>query len=290
MPSAVLHDRGVVKVSGPDAASFLQNLLTGDVTGIAEEHAGFSALLSPQGKILFDGLVARVPDADGGGFLIDTSRSMAGDFVKRLMMYKLRAKVTIEDMSTILGIVAFWGAATASSEDGLAFPDPRWAGLGSRLITAREGIEALADATPEAYHAHRTGEGVPEAGQDYVANETFPHEACMDQLNGIDFRKGCYIGQEVVSRMEHRGSGGRTRVVPILYTEGFGANEGIPVTAGDRIIGTTGSQVRGRGFAILRLDRYEEALAAGESIMTGGLAFSLAKPGWARFRFPGERA
>lgn len=215
---------------------------------------------------------------------------MAGDFVKRLAMYKLRAKVAIDDMSEALGVVAFWGDATASSEDGLAFADPRWAGLGTRLITAREDIEALADASPEDYHAHRIAEGVPEAGQDYVANETFPHEACMDQLNGVDFRKGCYIGQEVVSRMEHRGSGGRTRVVPIVYTEGFGANEGIPVTAGERIIGTTGSQAKGRGFAVLRLDRYEEALTASEPIMTGGLAFSLAKPGWARFRFPGEGA
>ena len=130
--------------------------------------------------------------------------------------------------------------------------------------------------------------GVPEGGKDYAFGDTFPHEANMDQLDGVDFKKGCYVGQEVVSRMQHRGSGGRTRVLPVIYDGGFAASEGLEIKAGDKIVGSTGSHASGRGLAKLRLDRVEDALKANEPISAGGIAIRLEKPAWARFRFPGE--
>jgi len=151
--------------------------------------------------------------------------------------------------------------------------------------------EAAADLDAElvdaaAYEAHRIALGVPRGGLDFIYGDVFPHETDMDQLNGVDFEKGCYVGQEVVSRIEHRGSA-RSRVVPVAF-EGFAPDPGAPVTAADKSIGTFGSRADGRALALLRLDRAGDALAAGTPLVAGGATLRLVKPDWARFAFPGE--
>lgn len=249
MASAYLDDRSVVRVAGEDARSFLQGLVTCDMAKVGPA-AGFGALLSPQGKILFDFLVVQGED----GFLFDIAGAQASAFVKRLGMYRLRAKITIEERFE-LGIVALWDGATA---EGLVFDDPRHPGLGRRCLLARASADASADAA--AYHQHRILCGVPEGGRDYPFGEIFPHDADLDLLHGVDFRKGCYVGQEVVSRVEHRGSA-RKRIVPVALRGHAAA--GSTIVAGDLAIGTMGSSAGARGLALIRLDKAEEAIARG---------------------------
>lgn len=284
MPNALLHDRGVVIVSGEDARGWLNNLVTCDVASLKPGEARLGALLTPQGKIIIDFLISESRD---GSFLLDAPRALAPALAKRLTMYRLRAKIAIEDGSEWAAVAARWGdEAGAVGATDLRHPE-----LGRRVILNRnEAGEREALASFDGYHAHRIALGIPEGGKDFAYGDTFPHEADMDQLGGIDFRKGCYVGQEVVSRMQHRGSGGRTRVAPVIYEGGFAASEGVEVKAGDRIVGSTGSNAGGRGLAKLRLDRVEEALAAGEKLTAGGIGLSLVKPDWATFKFPGEAA
>jgi hypothetical protein len=144
----------------------------------------------------------------------------------------------------------------------------------------------LPDTDAADYEANRIALGVPQGGLDFAYGDAFPHEADMDQLNGVDFQKGCFIGQEVVSRMEHRGLT-RTRVVPVAL-DSIAPAPGTAVTAGGKPVGAMGSAARGRGLAALRLDRVEEALAQGTPLVAEGATLRLIKPAWARFAFPGE--
>ena len=291
MQAALLPDRGVVKVDGADARRFLNGLLTADIETLTPEMPRFAALLTPQGKILCDGIVAVVPPEDGSALFIDCSRALASDLMRRLNFYKLRAKVIVEDLSEMLGVLATWNG-TGTTEYGLVYPDPRLSALGTRVILPPHLAEAAARdlgaslVEPEVYEAHRIALGVPRGGVDFAYGDAFPHEADMDQLNGVDFEKGCYVGQEVVSRIEHRARA-RSRIVPVAYDE-FAPEDGIPVMAGERAVGTMGSAARGRGLAMLRLDRAAEALAAGATLSAGGVPIRLVKPEWARFAFPGE--
>jgi folate-binding protein YgfZ len=291
MKAALLPDRGVVKVDGADARHFLNGLLTAEIETLTPETPRFAALLTPQGKILFDGIVAAVPPQDGTALFIDCPRALAADLVRRLNFYKLRAKVILEDLSETLGVLAAWNG-TGSTEYGLVYPDPRLPALGLRVLLPPHLAEtAAADlgasfVEPEAYEAHRIALGVPRGGLDFAYGDAFPHEADMDQLNGVDFHKGCYVGQEVVSRIEHRARA-RSRIVPVAYDE-FAPEDGVPVLAGERQVGTMGSAAGGRGLAMLRLDRVGEELAAGAMLSAGGVALRLVKPEWARFVWPGE--
>jgi folate-binding protein YgfZ len=238
-----------------------------------------------------DFIVAEALPADGGGFLLDCPRALAPALVQKLNFYKLRAKVMVEDLSGPLGVMAVWDGA-GFSDYGLSFADPRLPALGMRVIlppqlaaeAASDLGAALVDA--DAYDAHRIALGVPRGGNDFSYGDTFPHEADMDQLAGIDFDKGCYVGQEVVSRVEHR-SAARNRVVPIAF-DGFGPIPGLPVMAGDKQIGMVGSSANGRGLALLRLDRVADALAAATPLSAGGIAIRVVKPAWATFPWPGE--
>jgi folate-binding protein YgfZ len=290
MKAAFLPDRGVVKVAGPDARSFLNGLLTADIAKVTPEHPRFAALLTPQGKIVVDCIVAEAPAADGGGFFLDCPRVLASDLVQKLNFYKLRAKVLAEDLSAVLGVVAFWDGAGAT-DFGLVYPDPRIPALGLRMMVPPHlAAEAAADLGAEfvdasVYEAHRIALGIPRGGLDFIYGDAFPHEADMDQLHGVDFAKGCYVGQEVVSRMEHRGTA-RTRIVPIA-TAGHAPEAGIPVMAGERQVGTTGSAAGGSALAMLRLDRVADALAAGTPLTAGGIAIEPRKPAWANFPWPG---
>jgi folate-binding protein YgfZ len=287
MPTAHLTDRGVVRVGGEDAEQFLDGLFTCDLDRVMPDKPRFGALLTPQGKILFDFIVFQAPKEAGGGYCLDVARGFAPDLAKRLGFYKLRAKVTIEDRSEALAVIAGWGDSPKPADEvGLVAEDPRLASLGWRAIVAAEDAAEFAQADAQAYHAHRIAAGVPEGGRDYLFGDAFPHEALMDQLHGVDFDKGCYVGQEVVSRMQHRGTA-RTRFVPVVYPEGIVAEAGAEVTAGERAIGRAGTAMNGRGLVTIRLDRAEEALAAGEAIRAGGLPVRLVNPGWIRFPIPG---
>ena len=291
MQAAVLPDRGVVKVVGDDARRFLNGLVTNDMAKVSPGEPRFAALLTPQGKIIVDFIIVEAPAEDGGGFFLDCPRALASTLVEKLNFYKLRAKVICEDLSEVLGVMVIWDD-TADSEYGLSYSDPRLPSLGSRIMLPQHlAVEAAADLNAaltgaDAYEAHRIALGVPRGGLDFVYGDTFPHEADMDQLGGVDFDKGCYVGQEVVSRVEHRARA-RSRVVPIVYDE-YAPSAGLPIMAGDKQVGTLGSSARGRGLALMRLDRIEDALAANMPLEAGGIAIRAVKPAWAKFDWPGE--
>lgn len=278
MPAAVLADRGVVKVAGVDSIAFLQGLLTNDVTQLPESEGRYAALLTPQGKIVVDLLLSPSRDDLGGGFFIDLPRPLVEDFVARLKKYRLRAKVAIEDMSDSIAVVAIWGVAACPEVVGDIYRDPRDAGLGWRVfcVASEAGRVAAAAgaADARAYEAHRIALGVPRGGVDFVYGDAFPHEANLDRLHGVDFHKGCYVGQEVVSRVEHRGLA-RKRVTPVRLS-GPRPEPGATVTAGESVVGVMGSSIDGRGLAMLRLDRVEEARAAGAGLAAGGVAIEIA--------------
>ncbi len=211
--------------------------------------------------------------------------------MERLGFYKLRAKIVFEDVSASVDVMEIWyGAMTA--QFGVCYPDPRLPELGLRCASPHPTHVALASGAglldAEAYEAHRIKLGVPSGGVDFLYGDAFPHEADMDQLHGVDFRKGCFVGQEVVSRMEHRGTG-RTRVVPVAF-DGAAPAIGSAVTADGKQVGRMGSAAAGRGLASLRLDRLEDALASGAALVAGETALRLLKPAWARFAFPGDPA
>lgn len=268
--TAFLADRGIVRIAGPEAKTWLDSLVTCDLDRVSPGKARLGALLTPQGKILFDFLVNEAAEEDGGGYLLDCLAGMAPELVRRLGFYRLRARIELADVSADLGVLAGWDGAAADAEAGFLTTDPRDAALGWRLILPRDAAQAAATATPEAYHTHRIALGVPEGGKDFLFAEAFPHEALMDRLAGVDFDKGCYVGQEVVSRMQHRGTA-RTRLVRARYAGGIVADAGAEVTAGERVIGKAGSGADGRGLLMLRLDKLEDARAAGEPLRAGGL-------------------
>lgn len=288
MPATRLIDRGVIRVSGDDARDFLQNLVTNDLDPVVPGQAGYGALLTPQGKMICDFFILALAPVDGGGFLLDTPLLQTADLMKRLKLYKLRAKVALEDLTEKSTVLASADGSPLPEDAGFVYDDPRLPALGQRAITDADGVETLVTAEPDTYHAHRIALGIPAGGRDFAYGDTFPHEALLDQLGGVSFKKGCYIGQEVVSRMQHRGTA-RTRVVPVIFDEGIATETGAEAIAGGKPLGTIGSSANGRALAMLRLDRLADALAAGQTPLGGGLAFHLAeKPGFIRFPFPGE--
>jgi folate-binding protein YgfZ len=289
MKAALLADRGVVKVAGDDARNFLHGLVSADILQLAPGAARFGALLSPQGKILADFFVVEAPAQDGGGFFLDVARVLAKPLVDKLNLYKLRSRTMVEDLSEILGVLAAWDG-NGAARVGLTYADPRLPALGLRVMLpphrAADAAAALGATLVDAgeYEAHRIALGIPRGGVDFVYGDAFPHEADMDQLGGVDFAKGCYVGQEVVSRMEHRGIA-RTRAVAIRY-DGAAPAAGVAVMAGERQVGTMGSAAAGHGLALLRLDRIADAASRGEKLRAGGVAIRPIKPEWARFAFP----
>jgi len=278
MRASLLDDRRVLEVAGADARSFLHNVVTCSVEGLAAGAARYGALLTPQGKIVTDFLLLGTED----GLLLDVPAVTLDELLKRLTLYRLRAKVTLAARDD-LAVAVLWGDG-APPDLPQRFADPRLPALGWRAFVPRaEASRALAGAepgAPAAWHAHRIALGIPEGGRDFVFADAFPHEADMDQLGGVDFRKGCYVGQEVVSRMQHRGTA-RSRVVPVAIA-GPAPEAGAEVTAGERPAGRMGSSAGDRGLALLRLDR-----AAGERLRAGASELTPLQPGWARFRIEG---
>ncbi len=260
-----LADRGIVEVAGAEAGKFLHNLVTNDIVALAPGNARFAALLTPQGKILFDFLVFAAGDER---YFIDCPLALADDLVKRLAMYKLRAKLDIANRSDAYEVIAFPDAQNAPPVAALTLaPDPR-AALGYRAVAQKGALDA-ADAMAD-YDARRIGAGVPAGGVDFAYGDAFPHEANMDLLNGLDFSKGCYVGQEVVSRMKHRGPV-RKRVT-LYRTQGDAPAPHEAIRAGEIDIGLTGSHTDHEGLALIRLDRLAEAREKHLAPLAGGVA------------------
>ena len=243
--SVRLDDRRGLRVAGPEAAHFLQNLVTSEIEGLGEGALSFGALLTPQGKILFDFFVLR-ESADA--FLLDAPAAIADDLHKRLLFYRLRAKLDVEPAA--ITVVA--------GPDGL--PDPRTSLLGGRTY---EGTNS--PGTAQDYAAARVAAGVPEGGHDFEYGQTFPHDVLMDRFETVGAgvaTKGCYVGQEVVSRMTHRGTA-RRRTMRVVADHELAS--GAEVMGGDRLAGTLGTTSGREGLAILRLDR----VPGGEAVVNG---------------------
>jgi folate-binding protein YgfZ len=280
---ALLPDRGVVAVSGPDAEKLIQGLLTCDLDALTPETSRLAALLTPQGKILFEMLIVRAAD---GTLLLETMRQQAPALVQRLQLYKLRANVDICDASADFTIAAAWGDP-AIEGGALVCRDTRNPALGSRILASMATDRALghhnaAAASAPQYHAHRIALGVPEGGRDFEFGDTFPHEANYDLTGGVSFDKGCFVGQEVVARMQHK-TLVRKRVVPV---EGTGSlpQDHPQVTAGSAVIGRLGSTAGNRGLALLRLDRAIEAIAKGDPIEVTGMQLTINAAALHRYR------
>jgi len=253
-----LKSRAVVTVRGPDWRGFLQGLLTNDIESLAPGEARFAALLAPQGRLLYDLFVVGLED----GALLDVAAEWREALVQRLTLYRLRAKVEIAADERPVG--AGFGAPVPAAN--LVVRDPRLAALGWRTYgAAAGGSEAL-------YDARRLALGVPDVA-DWGTDRTYPIEADFDLLGGIDFKKGCFVGQETTSRMKRRGAI-KNRMLPITF-EGPAPVFGTEVLAGDLRAGQVLSGVAGRAMALLRLDRIE-----GAALTADGRPVTAAFPVW----------
>ena len=253
---ARLDSRALIRVAGPDARPFLHNLLTQDVETLATGELRFGALLSPPGRLLFDLFLW----GEDGGVVLDVAAARREALMQRLSMYRLRADVRIEALDVPL--FAAWGGEV----DGFA-ADPRVAGLGGRRYGAAE-----ANADEAAYHTHRLRLGVPDPAADAPMDTAYPIEANFDLLNGIDFHKGCFIGQETTSRMWRRGAI-KNRMLPIVF-DGPAPAFGAEVLNGDLRAGEVRSGRDGAAMALLRLDRINGALTV------DGRAVVVRRPAW----------
>jgi folate-binding protein YgfZ len=257
-PIARLDDRALIRVSGPDARAFLQGLLTQDVETLAPGELRFGALLSPPGRLLFDLFLWGEADA----VMLDVAADRRDALLQRLAMYRLRAQVIIEPDER--PVLATWGGALPA---GFVI-DPRIPGLGGRTF----GADLAPDATGNDWQAHRLALGIPDPDGDAPSDKTYPIEANFDLLNGIDFRKGCFVGQETTSRMKRRGSI-RTRMLPIRF-DGPPPPFGSEVLNGDLRAGEVLGGQDGEAMALLRLDRLDGDLTA------DGRAIRLRWPAW----------
>ena len=272
----ILEDRAVVALGGEEARDFLQGLVTNDVSTFGDGTALYAALLTPQGKLLFEFFVI----AHDGGFLVDCAAARAADLVKRLTMYRLRSKVEI-GLRSDLAVAAFWGdiAQTSTPHAGIAVVrDPRLEALGWRAIGPQEAVAAAVnEATPGEYSAYRISRGVPDSG-DLTPDTIFALDAGLEELNGVSFKKGCYVGQEVTSRMKHRASARRRFLIAEI--EGDAPVLGTAIEAQGRVVGEWATACGGTGLALVRLDRLAETEAAGAPLMSAGSPVRLRKPEW----------
>jgi folate-binding protein YgfZ len=263
--AAHLTSRALIAVSGPDALPFLDNLLSNRVEDLEPGQARAALLLTPQGKFLFDLFVIAAPaDEPQDILLLDVQADRREALIQRLKIYRLRAKVEVEPVDG-----AVWAAWGSDPGEGWIV-DPRLPGLGWRGY----GREAPADRGEDAYDAHRLLLGIPDPARDCEPDKTFPLEADFDLLNAIDFKKGCYVGQETTSRMKRR-SAVKTRMIPIRF-EGAPPAFGTPVETKDGLrAGEVLSGRDGRALALLRLDR-----AVSGPLVCEGRTVALDIPGW----------
>jgi folate-binding protein YgfZ len=262
-------DRTLIRVSGPDAVGFLDNLLTQNVQMLAGAGVQYSALLTPQGKVVADMLLWAADD----GVIIDCDPARDADVLRRLSMYKLRAQVTLEEVSKAFS-VSYGPNAFANAQPDPRFPD---GALGWRALVANEAAQSLPDGA-ESYESHRLALGVPELARDAQLDEVFAGEGLLEELHGVDFQKGCFVGQENVSRMKRRATT-RKKFCAITF-EGERLAYGVVVRAGAAELGSVRTGRAGRAMALLRLDRALEAARAGVALEAEGRPIRLDPPRW----------
>jgi folate-binding protein YgfZ len=264
MPITLLAHRGVVEVAGADRVSFLQGLVSNDVTQAAPGHAVWAALLTPQGKWLADFFVL----AEGERLLLEVEAAQAAMLVASLTRFRLRAKVTLRDASADFVVHAAWGGA-APPPGVIAAPDPRLAEAGWRLLAP---APLPADATAADYDAHRLALGLPDGARDMDPQKSVLLEAGFDELHGVSWTKGCYMGQELTARTKYRGLLKR-RLFPVAV-EGPLPAPGTPITRDGAEVGEMRSGQGGLGLALLRIETAEGVLACGEAVLRPRI------PGW----------
>jgi folate-binding protein YgfZ len=292
----LLAERGVLAVRGADALPFLQGLISSDLNRVTAAQAGYGALLTPQGKYLFDFIIVRAGDE----LLLDTERVRLGPLMQRLTMYRLRSKVELEDASERFVVAAVPGERAAAHFDlpdrpgacrahgaGLALVDPRLAQLGVRVLLPPAEIGpalgqiGLARLEPEAYERTRLTLGVPDGSRDLVVERSTLLESGFEELHGVDFAKGCFVGQELTARMRYRGLV-RKRLLPVVL-KGPRPEPGAVIRLGEREAGEMRSSIDGRGLALLRLDRLAEAAQAGTPLHANATEILPTKPEWVNF-------
>jgi folate-binding protein YgfZ len=261
--------RSLLRLRGNDTAQFLNGLVTNSMLDMREEEARFAALLTPQGKIIADFFVVKTALLEGDAYFLDVPQALANDLLRKLTLYRLRAKVTIDDVSEQFGIISYQGDHQPNIKETIAFRDPRHEGMGWRVIAPREAFAGIAATDLSVYDALRIAHCVPEGGRDFAYGDAFPHEVNMDLLNGLNFKKGCYVGQEVVSRMHHRGTS-RTRIVRVMFEAGVCFPEGTDIMGGDKRVGTLGTCLNGEALAQVRLDRAQDAVEGPVNLTAGG--------------------
>jgi hypothetical protein len=265
----VRRERAVLSLEGLEAENFLHNLVTADILGLAEGGARYTALLTPQGKILFDFFVVKAAE----GYLLDCAASQLEELTKRLMFYRLRAKVAIAERKDLEV-----GVSPERPAGMTAYVDPRTSLIGWRMI-AEKGKLPMGTG----YDAARIALGLADSDGDIGSGELFPHEANFDQLGAVSFSKGCYIGQEVVSRMEHRAAA-RNRILPVTF-EGAALPRGAAIKSADKIIGSVLSSAGNTALALLRLDRMAEAT---QPLLTDAVRVHVHKPAWIKYDVPSK--
>lgn len=272
MPVTTLENRAFIAVMGEEAEDFLQGLITTDVPsiGVAEAYPG--ALLTPQGKIMFEFMISRGAD----GFLMETDASAGDALAKRLTLYKLRARATIAKLEAN-AVSLSWDTAVPAG----ATRDMRFAKAGVDLFRMPG---AAGDAALSTYTAVRIAHGISGGAEDGDPTEFFPHDLMMDRNGGLNFKKGCYVGQEVVSRMQHR-STARRRLVIVASGSALPA-PGTAISIGGREIGALRTVEGVAGLAVVRIDKAGEALASGTPILAGETAVTLSLPAWSGLEFP----
>ncbi len=271
----LLADRGIIELKGVDATPFLQRLITNSVLDIPAGESRYAALLTPQGKLLFDFFV--VPLAQEAGYLVDCLKEQASELMKRLNLHKMRANITIADKSEVFGVAVVFGGSPPEGIEGILYRDMRTKGMGQRVIAKRDALRQISNVSEAEYEAHRIAQGVPKGGVDFAYGDTFVHEANLDLLNGVDFKKGCYVGQEVVARVEFRKSA-RKRIVKIRF-DGPAPAQGTEIMAGEASIGQVGSTAGHEGLAMLRFDRLQDAQASGVQLKAGAGPIAVLLPG-----------
>ena len=273
MPNVVLDDRALITFDGPDATHLLHNVVTCNIEKLAPGIAQSCALLTPQGKVMFDFLVHRI---SGNVYAIDIAKDYAEAFVQRMKMFRLRSKVEIVESSESLVMISWDEDSTASSD---ALRDTRFAGTAVYRSYTEDGT--VDDRTN--WDALRVENGVAESGFDYELGDAFPHDVSLDQNGGIDFKKGCYIGQEVVSRMHHRKSA-RKRILIAKTETDFGAEE--QLTADGRAVGTLGTKIGQHALALCRIDRVKEAMDGAVDIHAGDAPVTFSIPPSVSYDWP----
>jgi len=292
----ILAERGLIALRGDDARGLLQGVISTDIERVTPASASYGALLTPQGKYLFDFVILQLGDS----LLLDTERARVDDLMRRLMMYRLRAKVEIEDRSDALEVAAVLGGDLAARLDlperpgaaralneGTLLIDPRLARLGARAVLPRgRGAPALEDlgfaALPlTAYEQARLALGVPDGSRDLVVDRSTLLESGFEELHGVDFKKGCFVGQELTARMKYRGLV-RKRLMPVAF-EGPPPAPGTPIRLDGKDAGEMRSGQDGRGIALLRLEQVARAAEGGTPLLADATVVIPHKPDWARF-------